>query len=191
MGRLLVMILLVAAFLVIGIILMLVLLERNTGGKNGGVGCVSGVVILALVALAASQYKPVDATRLAGEFRQLLLVGLIVVAVIGVGYLGFAYAALYLEDGPLRKGAREQRARYQASLDAQWAAGVVPSTPDPREVSKKREVRAAYWVDTLSLLDDEAYDAWVTNNRDEIHRSLTPDDWKTVRTRREARRANQ
>ncbi len=184
------MILLVALFLIIGIILMLVLLERNTGGKNGGVGCVSGAAIFALVGLAASQYKPVDATRLAGEFRQLLLVGLIVVAVIGVAYLTFAYAVLYAEDGPLRNGAREQRARYQATLDAQWASGVVPSTPDPREVSKKREDRAAYWVDALSLLDDEAYDAWVANNRDEIQRALTPEDWKTVSTRREARRPN-
>lgn len=184
------MVLLVALVLILGIILMLVLLERNTGGRNGGVGCVSGAVILALVALAASQYEPADATRLAGEFRQLLLVGLIVVAVIGVGYLAFASAVLWAEDGPFRRGAREQRARYQAGLDAQWAAGVVPSTLDPREISKKREVRAAYWVDALSLLDDEAYDAWIANNRDEIQSALTPDDWKTVRTRRAARRQN-
>lgn len=184
------MVILVALFLVVAVILMLVLLEKSTGGKDGGIGCVSGVVILALLALAASQYEPSNGPRLAGEFRQLIGVGLGVLAVIGIGYLAFVYIALCIENAPFRRATREAKARYQEQLDIQWAAGVIPSTPDPREVSEKREVRASYWVDALSLLDDDVFDVWLENHGAEIRSTLTPEDWQAINRRREARRLN-
>lgn len=186
------MVILVALFLIVAVILMLVLLEKNTGGKDGGVGCVSGAVILALIALVASQYKPADGDRLAAEFRQLLGVGLGVAAVIGVCYLAFAFIANYMWDAPDREARKQHDQQLAAQVQSFWAAGVVPyfNPRDPRLDSKRREVRAGFWVDALSLVDDEEYEVWLEHHRVEIRGALMPEDWKTIGRRREARKKN-
>lgn len=187
------MVVLVAAFLIVAVILMLVLLEKNTGGKDGGVGCVSGAVILALLVLIATQFKPADGDRLAGEFRQLLGVGLGVAAIIGVCYLGYAFVANYMWDAPKREGRKLFERDRDEQVRMMWAAGAVPyfNPRDPRLDSKRREVRAAFWVDALSLLDDDAYEGWLEHHRDEIRRDLTPEDWRAIGRRREAWKRDQ
>mgnify|MGYP000959900589 CR=1 FL=1 len=184
------MVILVAVFLIVALILMLVLLERNTGGKDGGVGCLSGAVIFALIAVVATQYKPADGNRLATEFRQLLGVGLGVAAVIGVCYIAFAFFANYMWDAPDREARKQYERQRDDLVKSMWAAGAVPyfNPRDPRLDSKLSEVRAAFWVDALSLVDDEEYEMWLEHHRVEIRRDLTPEDWQAIGRRRQAKK---
>ena len=149
---------LVALFLLIAIILMLVLLEKNTGGNEGGVGCVSGAILFAVFLLVMSrsqelknQGKPNPISTVEAFLNALptflaWLVGLLL-AICVLGGLGYLVCRL-----------RQREVGRNADRD--------------------------FWMDLLAPLGDDDFDAAATANQTAINAAFRSDDWIELRRRR-------
>lgn len=149
---------LVALFLIIAIILMLVVLGKNTGGKEGGIGCVSGAILFGMFLLVMTRSQelknqggPNPISTIEGFLNALpillaWLVGVILATCIlgGLGYL----AHRLIRNGADRKSDRD------------------------------------YWMDMLAPLAEDDFDAMATHHRSEINAAFRSDDWVELRRRR-------
>lgn len=152
------MVVLAALFLIIAIILMLVLLEKNTGGRDGGIGCVSGAILFGifLLVMSCSQElknhgQPNPISTVEGFLNALptllawLVGGVLVICVLGgLGYL-------------------------------------------VHRVFKKEAGRASerdMWMDILVPLDQDEFDATSRANSDAINAAFRSEDWAELRRRR-------
>ena len=152
------MVVLVAMFLIVAIILMLVLLERNTGGRDGGIGCVSGAILFGIFLLVMSrsqelknqdQPNPISAVEgflnALPTFLAWLVGGVLVICVLGgLGYL-------------------------------------------VHRVFKREAGRASerdMWMGILVPLEQEEFNATSRANRDAISAAFRSEDWAELRRRR-------
>lgn len=147
-----------AIFFVIAIILMLVLLEKNTGGKDGGIGCVSGAVLFGIFLLVMTrsqelknQGQPNPISSIEGVLNALptllaWLLGIILTSCVlgGLGYL--AYRAVQKESG--------------------------------------RRTDRDTWMNMLAPLTDAEFDAMASNYKSEINAAFRSEDWLELRRRR-------
>lgn len=154
------MVLLFGLFLLVGIVLMLVLLEKNTGGQNGGIGCVSGATLFAIFLLVmnrsqelknAGQPNPISSIESVFDALPRMLawgagclLGLIILG--GLGWMTFRLVQ--------------------------------------RESDRKSERQQ--WLDLLTPLSDDDFNSKLTAWRKEINLAFRSEDWVELRRRRNA-----
>lgn len=152
------MVALVAIFLIVAIILMLVLLEKGTGGKEGGIGCVSGTILFVIFLLVMNRSQelknqgrsnPISSLEgflnsLPGLLAWLLGAVLTLCIIAGFGFLVFRIAQ--------------------------------------RESDRKSE--RDYWMNLLTTLEGESFDSMSSAYRNEINAAFRSEDWIELRRRR-------
>lgn len=152
------MVALIAIFLIVAIILMLVLLEKGTGGKEGGIGCVSGTILFGILLLVMNRSQelknqgrtnPISSLEgflnsLPGLLAWLLGAILTLCIVAGFGFLVFRMAQ--------------------------------------RESDRKSE--RDYWMNLLTTLEGDSFDSMSSAYRNKINAAFRSDDWIELRRRR-------
>lgn len=152
------MVALIAIFLIVSIILMLVLLEKGTGGKEGGIGCVSGTILFGIFLLVMNRSQelknqgrtnPISSLEgflnsLPGLLAWLLGAILSLCIVAGFGFLVF------------RMGQRES----------------------------DRKSERDYWMNLLATLEGDSFNSMSSAYRNEINAAFRSEDWIELRRRR-------
>lgn len=152
------MVALVAIFLIVAIILMLVLLEKGTGGKEGGIGCVSGTILFGIFLLVMNRSQELKNQGRSNPISSL------------EGFLNSLPGLLAWLLGTI------------LTLGILVRLGFLVFRMAQRESDRKSE--RDYWMNLLTSLEGDGFDAMSSSHRSEINAAFRSEDWIELRRRR-------